>query len=159
MDAAEPARRHHLDAQRTHGRERSADGRRAERALHATGCEVARTDLARGRAGIAEAPQLGRAQPDDEHAVEDADGRRDGARGAHRRLGRLPHDDALALREAVSHERRLEADDRPAARQRIGDLGCDAKRRAHGSAPTRVTQRAAAAWPRWAAAEGSLSSR
>ena len=46
MHAAEAAGRHDLDAERAHGGERAADGRRAERALHATGREVARADLA-----------------------------------------------------------------------------------------------------------------
>ena len=81
-----------------HGRERAADRRRAERALHAAGGEVAGADLARRRARLAEAPQLGVAQPDDER-------RRRGcrpSRGSRRRRARRPRTPrrrrALALR-------------------------------------------------------------
>ena len=87
MHAAEAARRHHRDAERAHGGERAADRRGSERALHAAGREVARADLARGGAGLAEAPELGLVEADDQLAVEDADGRGQGAGGAHGGLG------------------------------------------------------------------------
>src|SRR5581483_7023449 len=55
-------------------------------------------------------------------AVEDADGRRDRARCSHLALGLQPDRDALAWREAVRDERRLERDDRASGAQGLAHL-------------------------------------
>ena len=89
--------------------ERAADRRRADRALT--------RPPRRGRAGRPcarrrrTAPSSASVEPDDDLAVEDADRRRHRAALAHRALGREPDRDALAGREAVRDERRLERDD------------------------------------------------
>src|SRR4030095_10355848 len=49
VDAADSAGAHEADARRAAGRERPAHGRRADRALHHTGGQVAGADLARVR--------------------------------------------------------------------------------------------------------------
>ena len=74
-DARRRARRSpsHADAGRARDGERAADGRRADRALHDRGREIARPDLARVGA---EPLELVLRQPDDDLAVEDADRRR-----------------------------------------------------------------------------------
>ena len=123
MDAADPAGGEHADAGRARDGERAADGRGADRALDGCGREVARPDLARLGA---EAAELLRRQPDAHLAVEDADGRRDGARRAHLPLRLEPDLDALAGREAVRDERRLERDDGAAAGERLAHLVGDA---------------------------------
>ena len=109
MDPAEPAGRHERDSRGARDRERAANRRRPDCALLHRDREVARADLARG--GV-EARELVLCQPDDDVAVEDADRRRDGARCAHLPLGLHADLDALARREAVCDERRLERDDR-----------------------------------------------
>ncbi len=129
MDAAEPAGRHPPDPRRLRDRERAADGGGADRALHLGRRQVARADLPRVRA---EPCELRLRQTDDDLAVEDADRRRHGAAGAHLPL-RLETDlDALARREAVRDERRLQRDDRAARGERRANLLRDP----HGSEPT-----------------------
>ena len=113
VNAAEPAGRHDRDAGGAADGERSADGRRADRALHRRRGEVARPDLARRRV---EARELVLGQPDADLAVEHADRRRHRARRAHAPLGLEPDGDAFAGREAVRDERRLERDDGAARR-------------------------------------------
>ncbi len=68
---------------------------------------------------------LGR-EPDANLAVEDSDRRRDGAGRAHLPLRLEPDLDALAGREAVRDERRLERDDGTAGGQRLAHLVGDA---------------------------------
>ena len=76
------------------------------------GGEVARPDLP--RVGV-EARELVLREADDDLAVEHADRRGHGARLAHLALRLEPDLDALARREAVRDERRLERDDRARA--------------------------------------------
>ena len=78
------------------------------------GREVARPDLA--RVGV-EALELVLRQADADCAVEDADRGRHRAGVADAPLALEPDLDALAGREAVRDERRLERDDRAAARR------------------------------------------
>src|SRR5581483_9309779 len=80
--------------------------------------EVARPDLS--RAGV-EPLELRLRQADDDLAVEDADRRGHRACGAHLPFRLEPDLDALAGREAVRDERRLERDDRA----RLAHLICD----------------------------------
>ena len=86
---------------------------------------------------------LGRARPTT-LAVEDADRRRHRARLAHRALGREPDLDALAGREAVRDERRLERDDAAAVRRA---RRAPRRRADHGIAPSFAQHRAAASSP------------
>ena len=141
MHAAEAAGAHEADPGAAADRERAADGRRADRALHRAGGEVARAGLARVGA---EAPELVLGEPDHDAAVEHADRRRHGAGLADAPLRLEPDLDALARREAVRDERRLQRDDRPAGAERDGDLLADLD---HGIAPSCATQRAAASRP------------
>ena len=76
-------------------------------------------------------------------AVEDADSRGNGAGRTHLPLRLETHLDALAGREAVRDERRLERDDRAARLERALDFGRDDD--AHGVAASFSMQRAAAA--------------
>src|SRR4029077_13553211 len=92
--------------------------------------------------------QLVLAQPDDDLAVEHADRRRHRARRAHLSLRLEPDLDALAGREAVRDERRLECDDRCALAHLVRHAD-------HGIDPTVATQRAAASSPRRAAASSA----
>ena len=78
------------------------------------------------RAAGTEAAELLRRQPDADLAVEDSDRRRDGAGRAHLPLRLEPDLDALAGREAVRDERRLERDDGAAGGQRLAHLVGDA---------------------------------
>ena len=96
------------------------------------------------RADGVEARELVLGQPDADLAVEHADRRRHRAAVAHRLLGGEPDLDALAGREAVGDERRLERDDAAALAQRLLDLVGDAD---HGIAPSGAQQRAAASRP------------
>ena len=114
VDAAEPARAHEPDPGRAAGRERAADGRRADGVLDDRGGEVARADLARVGG---EAAELLLGQADAQLAVEHADRRRDRAGLAHAPLALEPDLDALAGREAVRDERRLERDHGGAGRR------------------------------------------
>src|SRR5581483_5760542 len=137
VHAAEPARRQHLDPGGPAHRERRADGRRADRALHRRRGEVARADLAGGRV---EAGELGLRQADDDLLVEHADRRGHRARLAHRALGGEPDRGALPRREPVRDQRRLERHDGAG----LADLVRDPD---HGIAPIRAQQRAAASRP------------
>ncbi len=119
MDAAEPAGAHEADSGRAADCERAADRRRAGRALHGAGGEVARADLARVRA---EAPELGLREPDAQLAVEDADRRGHRARLAGPALALEPDRHALRRGEAVRDQGRLERDDRAPLGERLGDL-------------------------------------
>ena len=108
------------DARRARDRERAADRRRADRALRDRGGEVARADLARVGA---EARELASREPDDDLAVEHADRRGHRAGRAHLPLRLEPDLDALARREAVRDERRLERDDGARLAHLVGDRG------------------------------------
>ena len=77
-------------------------------------------DLARVRAEAR--PARFAPRPTSELAVEDADRRRHRARRAHLALRLEPDLDALAGREAVRDERRLERDDRAARGERLAHL-------------------------------------
>jgi len=138
VHAADAAGAEEPDAGRPAGGERSAHGRRADSPLGDCCSEVAWPDLARlGREPL----QLGVREADPECTVEHADGRRHRTRCTDtlRRLDADGH--ALARREPVRNERRLERDDGRAPPQRIRDLGRDLD---HGIAPSWATQRAAA---------------
>ncbi len=142
MDAAEPAGAHEPDPGRTAGRQRAADGRRADGVLDDCGSQVARAHLA----GVGrEAAQLLLGQADAQPAVEDADRGGDGARVAHAPLALEAHRDALAGREAVGDERRLERDHGLPVRKRVCDLVRDPDQISHGIEPSFATHRAAAA--------------
>ena len=133
MNAAEPARGHHLDADRAAHGERAADGGRADRALCDRGGEVAWADLPRVRA---EPLQLLGRQPDHDFAVEHAD------RCRHRAARRAPLPPTRArprrLRPAESRARRASsrarrrADARAAPRPR-----CESRHRTHLRAAAR----------------------
>ena len=109
--------------------------------LHDRGGEVARPDLA--RVGV-EARELVLRQADPDRAVEDADRRRHRARLAHAPLALEPDRDALAGREAVGDERRLERDDGAALAERGRHFLGDGDELLHGIDPSCATQRAAA---------------
>ena len=141
VDAAEPAGAHEADPDRAAGRERAADGRRADRVLDERGGEVARADLA--RVGV-EALELVLGEADPEPAVEDADGRRHGAGLADAALALEPDRDALAGGKAVRDQRRLERDDGSPLGERLPDLGGHDDQILHGIDPSFATQRAAA---------------
>ena len=83
------------------------------------GAEVARPDLA--RAGV-EPRQLLLVESDPQLAVEHADRRRHGAARPYPPLRLAPDLDALARREAVRDQRRLERDDRAARGERLAHL-------------------------------------
>ena len=104
--------------------------------LHDRGGEVARADLARRGVEAAEL-LLGRARHD--LAVEHADGRRHRAAGADGALGGEPDLDALAGREAVRDERRLERDDAAPAgeRRRAPPRRCGSRHRSELGAAAR----------------------
>ena len=100
------------------------------------------------RASAVEAAELVLAlgEADAEPAVEDADRRRHRARLAHAPLALEPDLDALAGREAVRDERRLERDDGAPVGERVADLVRDGEQELlHGIEPSCATQRAAAA--------------
>src|SRR3990170_4076652 len=128
MDAAESAGAHEANADRTRGGERTAHGGGADRALHCARGEVARTDLA----GVGrEALELVLPEADADATVEDADGRRHGARPAHAPLALEADLDAVRRREAVRDERRLERDDGPPFGERGRDLVGDLQQGGH----------------------------
>ena len=152
MHAAEAAGRHHAMPERAHGRQRAADGRRAERSLHAAGGEVARADLA-GGAPRGEAPQLrlaSRPTTTSPSRMPTVAGTAPAARTAASEAAPTPspRPPGTRARPASSRGRRP-----PGRRKRVEDLAGDPQRRAHpgptlgGIAPTVVTQRAAAASP------------
>src|SRR5205823_12447757 len=120
--AADAAGREDADLRRARDGERAADRRGADASLDRSGGEVARPDLARLRA---EAGELLRRQPDANLPVQDSDARRDGAGRAHLPLRLEPDLDALAGREAVRDERRLERDDGAAGGERLAHLAGD----------------------------------
>ena len=105
------------------------------------GGEVARPDLA--RVGV-EALELLLRQPDPDCSVEDADRSRDRAGLAHPPLALESDRDALAGREAVRDERRLERDDGAALAERGRHFLGDGDELVHGIDPSWATQRAAA---------------
>ena len=108
VDAAESACAHEADPGRARDGEGAADGGRSHRALGDGDAEVARPELPRVRV---EAAELVLGQPDPHLAVEDADGRRYRPGLPDGPLRREPDGDALAGREPVRHQRRLEHDD------------------------------------------------
>ena len=108
MDAAEPAGRHEADPGRPADGERPSDGRCADDSLDGGRREIAWAELA--RRGVEPLELRGR-QADDDLAVEHADGRRDASSVADRPLRGESDLDALARREAVGDQRRLERDD------------------------------------------------
>ena len=142
MDAAQAAGAHEADSDRAAGSERPADRRRADRSLDDRGGEIARPDLARVGG---EAAELVLREADAELPVEDSDRRRHGAGIAHAPLALEPDLDALAGREAVRDEGRLECDDGPPVGERVPDLVGNPDRILHGIEPSRAMHRAAAA--------------
>ena len=141
VDAADPARAEEPDADLPRDRERPSDGRRPDRALSCAGGEIPRPDLPRVRR---EAGELGGLETDSDPAVENADGRRDGA-GRPDRVLALGRDlEPVRRGEAVRDERRLECDDGSATGESLADLVGHDDQLAHGSDPSRETQRAAA---------------
>ena len=130
VHAAQTSRAEKADARRTADGEGSADGRRADGALHRAGGEVARAGLARvGREPL----QLLGAQPDPDPAVEHADRRRNRTGCTHATLGLEPDLDPAAGREPVRHERRLERDDGASCLERLVHLGRELKQFVHCS--------------------------
>src|SRR5206468_4742965 len=109
VDAAEPTGPHEANADRPADRKRSAYGRRADSFLHHAGGEVARAGLARTRV---EPCELCLREADSDLAVEHADRRRHRAGRANAAFGLEPDRNALARRETVGDQRRLERDDR-----------------------------------------------
>ena len=85
------------------------------------------------------------AESDAEAAVEDADRGRHRAGRPHALLALQADPDALAGREPVRDERRLERDDAASLRERLGDLVRDREQLVHGIEPSFATHRAAAA--------------
>ena len=142
VDAAEAARAHEPDPDDPAGGERAADRRRADDALGNRRREVARADLARVGG---EAAELVLRQADAQQPVENADRGGHPARRAHAPLALEPDLDALAGREAVRDERRLERDHRPPVCESVADLVRDLEQIHHGIEPSFATQRAAAA--------------
>ncbi len=119
MHAADAARAEESDPCGTAGGERAADGRRTDGALDDRGSEVSRPHLARiGR----EPFELGVRESDPERAVEHAHGRRHGAGVTDGLRRRETHRQALARREPVRDERRLERDHGLAAAKRFPDF-------------------------------------
>src|SRR5579884_1220270 len=123
VDAADAAGGEDADPDRARDGERASDRRGADGVLHDRGGEIAGTDLARVRA---EPGELLRSQPDAHLAVENSDGRRERAGRADLPLGLEPDLGALARREAVRDERRLERHDGAAGSKGVAHLVRDA---------------------------------
>ena len=138
VDASDPARGHEADPGGSARGERSARGRRPDRALNRAGGEVARPDLPRLRR---ETFQLGLGETDPHLAVEHADGRRQGPRLTDAAFGLDSDGHAFPGRKAVRDERRLERDHGLPPPERVRDVPGDLD---HGIAPRLATQRAAA---------------
>ena len=109
----------------------------------AAGREVARPDLARLGA---EPDELLSRQPDPNLAVEDSDRRGDGAGRAHLPLRLEPDLDALAGREAVRDQRRLERDDGAAGGQRVAHLVGDPDHAESSISTKRLSSPRRASW-------------
>ena len=124
MDAADPAGREDRDPGRVGRDHRRADGRGGPTAGGQRGGEARPGDLA-DRAGRRrrERLEIRVRQADEETAVVDGHGRRDGARLAHRRLRRAGDLDVLRVWQAVADEGRLEGHDRRAAAEGVGHFG------------------------------------
>jgi hypothetical protein len=118
VHAADPARSHEPDVDRSAHGECAPDRRCTDGALRDARSEVTWPDLA---CGAVEADELVLGEADDDLAVENADRRRDGARGAHPLLGLQPHGEAFPGGKAVRDERRLERDDRPGLAHFVSD--------------------------------------
>src|SRR5437879_5307292 len=143
MDAADSAGRENADPGCARDRERAAQRRRPDCALDGGGSEVARPDLARMRH---EAGELVLRQPDTQLSVEDADRRGDGSRGAHLPLGLQSDLDALAWREAVRYEGRLERDDPAVAGESLAHLVGDADHADRSISTNRLSSPRLASW-------------
>ena len=81
------------------------------------------------RSAVARASSSSSVKPDEEPAVADRDGRRNGARLADRCFGRARDLEVVRIREAVADERGLERDDGAAVGERRRDLRRDERRR------------------------------
>src|SRR5439155_2816126 len=143
MDAADAAGGEHADAGRARRRERAADRGGAGGSLDGRRREVPRPGLARLGA---EPGELLSRQPDPNLAVEDSDRRRDGACRAHLPLRLEPDLDALAGREAVRDERRLERDDGAAGGQRVAHLVGDTDHAERSISTKRLSPPRPASW-------------
>jgi hypothetical protein len=124
VDAADAARREDVDPRctgrdhrRRHGRCRPAA--RGERGGERRAGRL--PDRALGRRG--ERDEVALREAHEQLPVPDRHGGRHRARLAHGRLGRRRDLEVRREREAVADQRRLEGDDRPAAGDRVGDLG------------------------------------
>ena len=133
MNAADPASAHEPDTGSAAHGERPSDGGRPDLAPGDDRRKVPRPGLSRR---CVEPLQLVGREPDADLAVEDADRGGNGAGGANTSLALERDLDALARREPVRDEGRLEGDDGA----RLAYLVCDAD---HGIVPSRATQRAA----------------
>ena len=142
MHAADPAGGEEANPGRAADGKRAADGRGTHGPLNRRCGEVAWADLPRR---LVEPLQLELAETDNDLAVEHADRRRHRLGVAERLLRGEPDLDALARREPVRDERRLEPDDRGACDLCLADLVGDPD---HGIAPSFSQQRAAASSPR-----------
>ena len=108
----------------------------ADRALRHRRAEIARACLPRGDV---EASELLLGEPDANLAVEHPDRRRNSAGRPHRRLRLEPDHDALARREAVRDEGRLERHDCAASRERVAHLGAHADHAARSISTKRLS--------------------
>ncbi len=143
MDAADAAGREDADPGCAGDRERAADSGGADRALDGSCPEVARPDLAGERP---EAPELLLGQPDVHLSVENSDRRGDGTGRAHLSLRLEPDLDALAGREAVRDEGRLERDDGAARNQRFAHLVGDADHADRSISAKRLSSACRTSW-------------
>ena len=133
VDTAEPAGTQEANAGAATDGERAADGGRADAALHRARCEVAGTNLARGRV---EPRELVAGQTDADLPVQNSDRRGDCTCLAHRSLRVEADRDAVSVGEAVRDEGRLERDDGARLAYLVRDDD-------HGIAPSFATHRAA----------------
>ena len=123
MDAADAARGEDFDARQLgeeHRRRNRGAGRAAPRGDRG---EIPPRGFHHAARKLAEAFDLPGFEADAEPPVDDGDGRRRGAEGAHRILDHARRLDIARIGHAVGDDGRFERDDGPSARPRLGDFG------------------------------------
>ncbi len=121
VHAAEAAGREHVDAYLCGQMGRRRDSCRAMAGARCHGRQVARTHLD-DLVAAGDLRQRVVVQPDARGTRHERDRRRDRAGGPHGVLDLACDAQVVGARQAVADDRRLERDDRPAGRQRVGDL-------------------------------------
>ena len=124
MDAADPARRQHLNTRGRSDLNRCRDRGAAKRTRRQDGRDVADRDL-RDAGLVREAIQKDVARTDDGDAVVERDRRRHHAECADLRLEGSRRDQVSRAREAVGDDRGFKRDDRSVRSERLRDLGRD----------------------------------